>query len=314
MEVLDRAFAGAREARRTVVLPEGGEPRVAEAAARLAAERLARVLLIGGAAPGAETIDPASDTRRAALAELVAGRRARMTPAMAGRLLDRPACFAGALVAAGEADAMVAGAATPTRRVIEAGLLTVGLAPGVETPSSFFLMALPGGRTLIFADCALTVAPTAAQLADIAVASARSGAALLGEARTALLSFSTRGSGAGPEVERVREAVALARARAPDVAFEGEIQADAALDAAIARRKGVAGPVAGQANVLVFPSLDAGNISYKLVQQLAGARAIGPVLQGFARPVSDLSRGASVDEIVATAVLTLAMAGPPPPI
>ena len=225
---------------------------------------------------------------------------------MAMRLLDRPACFGGALVAAGEADAMIAGAATPTRRVIEAGLLTVGLAPGVETPSSFFLMALPG-RDLVFADCALAVYPSAAELADIAIASARTGAALLGEARMALLSFSTHGSGTGREVERVRDAVALARARAPDLALDGPLQADAALDAAIARRKGAEGPVAGHANVLVFPSLDAGNIGYKLVQQLAGARAIGPVLQGFARPVSDLSRGASVEEIVATAVLTLAL-------
>jgi phosphate acetyltransferase len=307
MDALDRAFARARERRRAVVLPEGAEPRVAEAAARLAAEGLARVVLIGGSAPGCETVDPATDPRREALAEAIARRRARMSPGMARRLLDRPAAFAGALVAAGGADAMVAGAATPTRRVIEAGLLTVGLAPGVEAPSSFFLMALPG-RTLIFADCALTVAPSASRLADIAVASARSGAALLGQARTALLSFSTRGSGAGPEIDRVREAVALARARAPDLLFDGELQADAALDAAIARRKGADGPVAGNANVLVFPSLEAGNIGYKLVQQLAGARAIGPVLQGFARPVSDLSRGASVDEIVATAALTLALA------
>ena len=308
-DVLGRAFAAARARPGTVVLPEGGDPRILEAASRLAAGGLARVLLIGGAAPGCETLDPATDPRREALAALVARRRERMTPGMAARLLDRPACFAGALVAAGEADAMVAGAATPTRRVIEAGLLTVGLAPGIETPSSFFLMTLPG-RTLLFADCALTVAPTAAQLADIAVASARSGAALLGGARTALLSFSTHASGAGPEVDRVRGAVALASARAPELAFDGPLQADAALDAATARRKGVAGPVAGEANVLVFPSLDAGNIGYKLVQQLAGARAIGPVLQGFARPVSDLSRGASVDEIVATAVLTLATAAP----
>jgi phosphate acetyltransferase len=307
VDALDSAFARARERRRTVVLSEGAEPRVAEAAARLAAEGLARVVLIGGSAPGCETVDPATDPRREALAKAIARRRARMTPAMARRLLDRPTAFAGALVAAGEADAMVAGAATPTRRVIEAGLLTVGLAPGVETPSSFFLMALPG-RTLIFADCALAVSPSASRLADIAVASARSGAALLGEARTALLSFSTRGSGAGPQVDRVREAVALARARAPDLLFDGELQADAALDAAVALRKGADGPVAGYANVLVFPSLEAGNIGYKLVQKLAGARAIGPVLQGFARPVSDLSRGASVDEIVATAALTLAMA------
>lgn len=313
MDVLDRAFARVRDLRRTVILPEGSESRIAEAAARLSAEGLARVLLIGGTASGCETLDPATDARRETLAALVARQRSRMTPAMARRLLDRPACFAGALVAAGEADAMVAGAATPTRRVIEAGLLTVGPAPGVETPSSFFLMAL-SGRTLLFADCALTVAPTAAQLADIAVASARSGTALLGEARTALLSFSTHGSGAGPEVARVREAVALARARAPDLAIDGPLQADAALDEAVARRKGAAGPgggsVAGRANVLVFPSLEAGNIGYKLVQQLAGARAIGPVLQGFARPVSDLSRGASVDEIVATAVLTLAIGAP----
>lgn len=232
-----------------------------------------------------------------------------MTAAMAARLLDRPASFAGALVASGEADAMVAGAATPTRRVIEAGLMTVGLAPGVETPSSFFLMILPG-RALLFADCALTVSPTAGQLADIAVASARSGAALLGEARTALLSFSTRGSGAGPEVERIREALTLARQRAPDLAFDGELQADAALDAAVAERKGVDGLVAGRANVLIFPSLEAGNIGYKLVERVAGARAIGPILQGFARPISDLSRGASVDDIVATCVLTLSMAPP----
>jgi phosphate acetyltransferase len=306
LSVLDRAFARAREERRTVVLPEGAEPRIAAAAARLAAEGLARALLIGGEAPGCETLDSATDSRREALAALVARRRARMTPAMASRLLDRPGCFGGALVAAGEADAMVAGAATPTRRVIEAGLLTVGLAPGVETPSSFFLMALPG-RDLVFADCALAVAPDAGELADIAIASARTGAAMLGQARVALLSFSTHGSGAGREVERVREAVALARARAPDLAFDGPLQADAALDAAIARRKGAEGAVAGNANVLVFPSLDAGNIGYKLVQHLAGARAIGPVLQGFARPVSDLSRGASVDEIVATVVLTLAM-------
>jgi phosphate acetyltransferase len=302
MDALEHAFARVRAHRRTVVLPEGAEPRIAEAAARLAAQNLARVLLIGGDAPGCETVDPATDARRPALAGLVGRRRTRMTPAMADRLLDRPACFAGALVAAGEADAMVAGAVTPTRRIVEAGLLTVGLAPGVETPSSFFLMVLPGGRTLLFADCALTVAPSAVELADIAVASARSGAALLGEPRSALLSFSTYTSGAGREVERVREAVALARARAPELAFDGPLQADAALDAAIARRKGAEGPVAGHANVLDFPSLEA-----------AGARAVGPVLQGFARPVSDLSRGASLDEIVATAVLTLAMAGSPPP-
>ena len=311
MTPLDRAFAAARENPRRLVLPEGDDPRIRDAAARLAADGLARVLLIGGDAPGCETLDPATHPHPVRLAEAITRQRPRMTPAMAARLLERRACFAGALVATGEADAMVAGAATPTRRVIEAGMLTVGLAPSVETPSSYFLMILPG-RALVFADCALTVAPTAAQLADIAIASARSGAALLGEARTALLSFSTHGSGAGPEVERVREALAIARRRAPGLAFDGELQADAALDAAVAARKGAAGPVAGHANVLVFPTLDAGNIGYKLVERLAGARAIGPILQGFARPVSDLSRGASVDDVIATCVLTLSMAAPAP--
>lgn len=305
LNVLDQCFEKARATPHTIILPEGGEPRIREAAARLAGEGLARVLLIGGEAEGCETVTPPAGAKAAQLAEVIRRQRPRVTPAMAARLLERPACLAGALLAAGEADAMVAGAATPSRRIIEAGLLTVGLAPGNTTPSSYFLMLTPR-RALIFADCALTVAPTAAQLADIAVASARSGTALMGEARTALLSFSTLGSGRGDEVDRVREAVALARAQAPDQAIDGEFQADTALDTAIAARKGAGGRVAGQANVLVFPSLEAGNIGYKLVERLGGARAIGPVLQGFARPLSDLSRGASVDDILATCVLTLA--------
>lgn len=307
--MLARCFARARARPRTVVLPEGGEPRIRDAAARLAAGGLARVLLIGAEAPGCETVAPPAGAARERLAGTILRQRPRMTPAMAARLLDRPAWLAGALLAAGEADAMIAGAATPTRRVIEAGLMTVGLAPGVGAPSSFMLMLL-GDRALIFADCALTVAPTAEELAGIAIASARSGAALLGTARTALLSFSTLGSGAGAEVDRVRAALAIARARAPDLAIEGELQADAALDAAVAAQKGAEGPVAGRANVLVFPSLEAGNIGYKLVERLAGARAVGPVLQGFARPLSDLSRGASVDDIVATCVLTLETGSP----
>ncbi len=306
MQILAKCLEAARANLRPIVLPEGGDPRIREAAGRLAAEGIARPVLIGAEAPGCETIDPARDPRSAALADRLAARRARLTPAMAARLLARPLYFAGALVASGEAAAMVAGAASPTRRVIEAGMMTVGLAEGVATPSSFFLMALPD-RALIFADCALNVEPTAGELAAIAVASGRSAAKLMGEARVALLSYSTLGSGTGAGVEKVAEAVRLAREAAPDLAIDGEFQADAALNAGIAAKKHAAGPVAGQANVLVFPDLHSGNIAYKLVQELAGAQAIGPMLQGFARPVADLSRGATVEDIVAVAAVTLAM-------
>lgn len=306
MQILADCREAARANLRRIVLPEGEEPRIRAAAGRLAAEGLAIPVLIGGAAPGCETVDPANDPRRGELAALVAARRARMTEGMAARLLAKPLYFGGALVAAGHAAAMVAGAASPTRRVIEAGMMTVGPATGVAVPSSFFLM-LVGGRALVFADCALNLDPSASELADIAVASGRSAARLLGAARVAMLSYSTTGSGAGPSVAKVVEATRLARERAPDLAIDGEFQADAALNPGVAAKKGAGGAVAGQANVLVFPDLNSGNIAYKLVQELAGAQAVGPFLQGFARPVCDLSRGATVDDIVAAAVVTLAM-------
>lgn len=281
MTVLEKAYAQARDCKARVVFPERDDPRVAAAVDQLTREGLVEAV-------------PLAPVSAAHVEVLVAARG--MKEGIAKRMLAKPLYRAAAMVAAGEADAMVAGAGVPTRRVIEAASIGIGLDAGVSTASSFFLMIFPDGRELVFADCAVNVAPDAAQLADIARASARSAEALLGTARVAMLSFSTGTSGDG-------DSVALVRAAAEVSGFAGPVQADAALNPAIAEKKGIA-PV--EANVLIFPTLDAGNIGYKLCQELGGAQALGPFLQGFAKPVCDLSRGASVEDIVAATVLTVA--------
>jgi len=327
MDIIEQFIAAAQRRGGSVVLPEGKDPRIVAAARRLKDEAIAEPIVLGTpdqlttaaadagtSLDGIRTFDPRASERLDDYAAQYAQRRGLAVRA-ARRMLARPVFYGGMMVACGDADAMVSGIASATATVIQAGVLTIGLAPGISTPSSFFLMIVPQleGRQdcpLIFADCAVNIDPTPTQLADIALASQTSAARLLAAPpRVAMLSFSTCGSAVHPHVAKVTEALAIARERAPEITIDGEFQADTALIERVAAKKMKReSDVAGHANVLIFPDLDAGNCAYKLTQYLAHAKAIGPFLQGFARPVSDLSRGASTDDVVATSAITLLQA------
>lgn len=295
--LLERAAAR----RATIVLPEGADARIHQAAARLSAEGIATPLVLGRGG-----LDPATDSRRQAVADLLRKRRPEKVRdgIHALDLAADPLRFGAGLVALGEADGCVAGVAHTTADVLRAALWAIGPADGIGVVSSAFYMVLPDERVLTFTDCAVVPQPTPEQLAAIAMAAAGDRRLLVGdEPQVAFLSYSTRGSAVGEPVARVRAATEYFQRRMPGVASDGELQADAALVPAIATRKSLGSAVAGQANVLVFPCLDAGNIAYKLVERLAGAVALGPLLQGLARPMSDLSRGASADDVVEVAAM-----------
>lgn len=326
MSAIEKIKAKAKANVQHIVLPEGTEPRTVQASAKILKEGIARVTLLGNPdevkkvaaetgtdLSGIAIIDPAVSEKSAAYAELLFElRKAKgMTLEQATELVTKNTLYYGAvMLKAGDADGMVAGAINSTGNVLRPALQIIKTAPGIKVVSSCFIMELPDPKwgdngVMIFGDCAVIPNPTAEELAAIAVASAASGKQLVDiDPRVAMLSFSTKGSAKHDNVTKVQEATKLAHELAPELQLDGELQADAALVESVGQLKSPGSTVAGHANVLIFPDLQAGNIGYKLVQRLGGAEAVGPIIQGLAKPVSDLSRGCSVDDIVGVVAIT----------
>lgn len=322
----------AGELQNRLVLPEGSEERTVAAAAQIIKEKLAAsVTLLGNKADiekvaaakgvslaGINIIDPENSEWHDDFAAVYCELRAKkgMTMEQAHVDMTNALRFGAMMVRKNKADAMVAGALSATADVLRAGLTIIGTAPGMKTASSCFVMDMHNPKwgadgIMIFSDCAVVPCPTSEQLADIAGAAAESCRTMLGvEPVVAMMSFSTKGSGGKDEnVLRVQEGVRIAKEKFPSLCLDGEIQADAALIPSVTEKKAPGSPITGKVNTLIFPDLGAGNIGYKLVQRLAGADAFGPILQGFASPISDLSRGCSVEDIVITSAVTLVQAG-----
>ena len=322
---LESMLARAKADRQIIVLPEGDDERTLDAAEKILADDVADLVILGDAdairasgraLDGARVVDPRTSDLREELAGTLYELRQRkgMTPEQALALMDDVLYFGVMMVKTGRADGMVAGACHATGDVLRPSLQILKTAPGVALVSSFFVMVVPDcdlwqDGTFLFSDCGLEVQPDAERLAHIAVNSAKSWKALIGtEPSVALLSHSTYGSAKNDDAAKVVEAAEIARELAPDFAIDGELQLDAAIVPSVGASKAPKSPVAGRANVLVFPDLDAGNIGYKLVQRLAKAEAYGPITQGIAAPVNDLSRGCSADDIVGVIAITCVQA------